>query len=126
MSPVIRVDAGWILDIQTRVSPLNTPIADWGALHVMADRHVYEQPHGQLYYEVPAARAATLLQCAVLLRPFTDYNSVIGWACADQYMAASGEAITPPKPDEIHLLTGAIRAQEADLRDIARAIASWR
>ncbi|MBT2504927.1 hypothetical protein J7I98_03250 [Streptomyces sp. ISL-98] len=125
MSPAIRVDAGWILEIQTRVSPVNTPIADWGALDTMAKRHMFEQPHGQLYYEAPAARAATFLHSAVLLRPFADYNSVIGWACAERYMIASGEPIRPPKPDEVHLLTGAIRAQEATLRDIARAITGW-
>ncbi|MET7487304.1 hypothetical protein [Streptomyces sp. NPDC005538] len=126
MSPVIRVDAGWILEVQTRVSPVNTPIEDWGALDAMAKRHTFEQPHGQLYYEAAAARAATFVHSAVLLRPFADYNSVIGWACAQQYMAASGEPIAPPKPDEVHLLTGAIRAQEVDLRQVSRTIASWR
>lgn len=124
MSPVIRVDAGWILEIQTRVSPVNTPIADWGALDAMATRHVFEQPHGQLYYEEPAARAATFFHIALLLRPFNDYNAVIGWACTSLYMAASDQPVNP-KPDEVHLLAGAIRAQEANLRDTARAIASW-
>jgi len=126
LSPLIRVDAGWILEIQTRVAPLNTPIADWGALDAMARRHMFEQPYEQPYYEEPAARAATFLHSAVLLRPFADYNAVIGWACVSQYMLASGEPVSPPKPDEAHRITGAIRAQEADLRDVARAIAGWR
>ncbi|WP_128381001.1 hypothetical protein [Streptomyces cavernae] len=125
MSPVIRVDAGWILEIQTHVTPVNTPVADWGALNAMADRHLFEQPHGQLYYEEPAARAATFFHTALLLRPFGDFNAVIGWACAALYMAASEQPVDP-KRDEVHLLAGAIRAQEADLRDVARAIASWR
>ncbi|MCX5201530.1 hypothetical protein OG897_08715 [Streptomyces sp. NBC_00237] len=92
----------------------------------MARRHTFEQPHGQLYYETAVARAATFLQSAVLLRPFADYNSVIGWACADQYLAASGEPIKPPDAAAVHLLTGAIRAQESDLRVVARTLASWR
>ncbi|MCX4557647.1 hypothetical protein ACPESV_07235 [Streptomyces umbrinus] len=125
MSPVIRVDAGWILEVQTRVSPVNTPVADWGALDAMADRHLFEQPHGQLYYEEPAARAATLFHTALLLRPFADFNAVIGWACTALYMNASEQPVDP-KPDDVHLLAGAIRAQEADLRDVARTIASWR
>jgi hypothetical protein len=120
------VDAGWILEVQTRVTPINTPIVDWSALDAMAKRHAYEQPYGQLYFEEAAARAATFLHTAVLLRPFAEYNSVIGWACAQQYMQASGQPIRPPKSDEVHLLTGAIRAQEATLRDTARAVASWR
>lgn len=125
MSPAIRVDAGWILEIQTRVSPVNTPLADWGALNAMATRHLFEQPHDQLYYEEPAARAATFFHTALLLRPFADYNGVIGWACASLYMTASVQPVNP-KADDVHLLAGAIRAQEADLRDVARAIASWR
>ncbi len=125
MSPVVRVHAGWILEVQTRVSPLNTPIADWGALDAMATRHLFEQPHGQLYYEEPAARAATFFHYGLLLRPFADYNAVIGWACTSLYMAASGQPVDP-KPDDVHLLAGAIRAQEATLRDTARAVASWR
>ncbi|WP_240139512.1 hypothetical protein [Streptomyces sp. MUM 178J] len=91
----------------------------------MATRHLFEQPHGQLYYEEPAARAATFFHYSLLLRPFTDFNAVIGWACAQLYMSASGEPVDP-KANEVHLLAGAIRAQEADLRDTARAIASWR
>ncbi|MET7456307.1 hypothetical protein ABZT03_31405 [Streptomyces sp. NPDC005574] len=125
MSPVIQVDAGWILEVQTRVSPVNTPISDWGALDAMAKRHLFEQPHGQLFYEEPAARAATFFHTALLLHPFADYNAVIGWACAALYMEASGDPIDP-KAADVHLLAGAIRAQEADLRDVARTIASWR
>ena len=125
MSPVIRVDAGWILEIQTHVSPINTPVADWGALDAMAGRHLFEQPHGELYYAEPAARAATFFHTSLLLRPFADFNAVIGWACASLYMTASGQRVDP-KSDDVHLLAGAIRAQEADLRDTARAIADWR
>jgi hypothetical protein len=88
-------------------------------------RLTFEQPHDQLYYEEPAARAATFFHTAPLLRPFADYNAVIGWACASLYMTASEQSVAP-KPNEVHLLVGAIRAQEADLRDTARAIGSWR
>ncbi|GAA4921559.1 hypothetical protein ACFPM3_01820 [Streptomyces coeruleoprunus] len=124
MNHIIRVDAGWVLDVQTRVSPLNTPIADWGALNLMAGRHLYEQPHGQLYYEEPAARAATFFHTALLLRPFADYNAVIGWACTALYLDASEQPVDP-KPEQVHALAGAIRSQEADLRAVARALASW-
>ncbi|MFE4666751.1 hypothetical protein ACFRI7_18155 [Streptomyces sp. NPDC056716] len=122
---MVRVDAGWILAVQTRVSPVNIAIADWGALSVMVTRHLYEQPHGQLYYEEPAARAATLFHTALLLRPFTDFNATIGWACATLYMTASDQPVSPEVKD-VHLLAGAIRAQEVGFREVARVINSWR
>ncbi|MFE2040430.1 hypothetical protein ACFXAZ_05735 [Streptomyces sp. NPDC059477] len=122
---MVRVDAGWILEVQTRVSPVSIAITDWGALSAMATRHLHEQPHGQLYYEEPAARAATLFHTALLLRPFADFNATIGWACTTLYMTASDQPVSPETKD-VHLLAGAIRAQEADLREVARLISSWR
>ena len=125
MSPIIRVDVGWVLQIQSAISPLNVPIADWGALGFMADRHTFERERGVLYYEEAASRAATFLHTALLLRPFTDYNLVIGWACTSQYMHVSGQPLQA-KDDDLYELAQAIRAQEADLRTVAQRLESWR
>ncbi|MCM3301688.1 hypothetical protein [Streptomyces sp. R17] len=125
MSPVIRVDVGWVLQIQSAISPLNVPIADWGALGFMADRHKFERERGVPYYEEAASRAATFLHTALLLRPFTDYNLVIGWACASQYMHVSGQPLRA-KDDDLFDLAQTIRAQEADLRSVAQRLESWR
>ncbi|MFE7028855.1 hypothetical protein ACFU9Y_00995 [Streptomyces sp. NPDC057621] len=125
MSAIIRVDVGWVLQIQSAISPLNVPIADWGALGFMADRHTFERERGALYYEEPAARAATFLHTALLLRPFTDYNLVIGWACTSQYMHLSGQPLQA-KDEELYDLAQAVRAQEADLRAIAQRLEFWR
>lgn len=125
MSPVIRVDVGWVLQIQSAISPLNVPISDWGSLGYMVGRHTFERERGVLYYEEIASRAATFLHTALLLRPFTDYNLVIGWACASQYMHLSGRPLQA-KDDDLYELAQAIRAQEADLRAVAQRLESWR
>ncbi|MFD9044713.1 hypothetical protein ACFVZA_30215 [Streptomyces bottropensis] len=125
MSPIIRVDVGWVLQIQSAISPLNVPISDWGSLGYMADRHKFERELGVLYYEEVASRAATFLHTALLLRPFTDYNLVIGWACASQYMHLSGRPLQP-KDDDLYELARAIRGHEADLRTVAQRLESWR
>ncbi|MFI1701461.1 hypothetical protein [Streptomyces bobili] len=125
MSPIIRVDVGWVLQIQSAISPLNVPISDWGSLGYMADRHKFERELGVLYYEEVASRAATFLHTALLLRPFTDYNLVIGWACASQYMRLSGQPLQP-KDDDLYELARAVRGQEADLRTVAQRLESWR
>ncbi|PSM37222.1 hypothetical protein C6Y14_43390 [Streptomyces dioscori] len=125
MSAIIRVDVGWVLQIQSAISPLNVPIADWGALGFMADRHTFERERGTLYYEEPASRAATFLHTALLLRPFTDYNLVIGWACTSQYMHLSSQPLQT-KDDDLYELAQAIRTQEADLRTIAQRLEAWR
>ncbi|MEV0092545.1 hypothetical protein [Streptomyces sp. NPDC050738] len=125
MSPVIRVDIGWVLHVQASVAPLNVPIDDWGALGYMASRHMFERETGSLYYEEPSVRAATFLHTALLLRPFADFNMVIGWSCAEMYMIGSEEPIVV-EPKDVHVLTGQVRAQEIGLRDIARRIESWR
>jgi hypothetical protein len=125
VSPIIRVDVGWVLQIQSAISPLNVPIADWGALGFMADRHTFERERGVLYYEEVASRAATFLHTALLLRPFTDYNLVIGWACASQYMHVSGQPLQA-KDDDLYELAQAVRGQQADLRAVAQRLESWR
>ncbi|MFI9772841.1 hypothetical protein ACIHJG_39290 [Streptomyces sp. NPDC052415] len=125
MSPIIRVDVGWVLQIQSAISPLNVPITDWGVLGFMADRHKFEREQGVLYYEEPAARAATFLHTALLLRPFADYNLVIGWACTSQYMHVSGQPLQV-KDDDLYELAQAVRAQQADLRGVAQRLESWR
>ncbi|MEV0637058.1 hypothetical protein AB0I77_19295 [Streptomyces sp. NPDC050619] len=126
MSSIIRVDAGWILDVQSRVAPLNLDITDWGALAAMADRHRYEQPAETLYYEEVATRAATFWHTGIRLEPFADYNAVIGWACAYAYMDASGETVAPPSPKDVYLASAAIRSHEASFRDTARILNTWR
>ena len=125
MSPIIRVDVGWVLQIQSAIAPLNVPITDWGSLGYMADRHKFERERGVLYYEETAARAATFLHTALLLRPFADYNLVIGWACTSQYMHVSGEPLQV-KDDDLYQLATTIRSQEADLRTVAQQLESWR
>ncbi|MFF3878962.1 hypothetical protein [Streptomyces sp. NPDC001978] len=125
MSPIFRVDVGWVLQVQSAISPLNVPIADWGALGFMADRHKFERERGTLYYEEVPARAATFLHTALLLRPFTDYNLVIGWGCTHQYMHLSGQTVQV-KDEELYDLAQAVRAQEADLRTVAQRLEAWR
>jgi hypothetical protein len=125
LSPIIRVDVGWVLQVQSAISPLNVPIADWGALGFMADRHKFERERGTLYYEEVPARAATFLHTALLLRPFTDYNLVIGWGCTHQYMHLSGQTVQA-KDEELYELAQAVRAQEADLRTVAQRLEAWR
>ncbi|WP_217238390.1 hypothetical protein [Streptomyces sp. AC555_RSS877] len=124
MSPIIRVDVGWVLQIQSALAPLNIPINDWGALGFMAQRHQFERERGNLYYEQVSARAATFLHTALLLRPFADYNLVIGWGCTSQYMNVSGQPVRA-KDGDLYELAGAVRAQEADLRDVAQHLESW-
>jgi hypothetical protein len=75
--------------------------------------------------EEAASRAATFLHTALLLRPFTDYNLVIGWACASQYMHVSGQPLQA-KDDDLYELAQAARTQEADLRTVAQRLESWR
>lgn len=122
---ILSVDAGWILNVQIEVSPANTPIRDWGALHCMAERHRYQRLAGEVYYEETAARAATFLHTALLLQPFSDYNAAIGAACADTYMAESGEPITPP-PGAVAQLVRDVREREAGLLEAALRIRDWR
>ncbi|MEU9272462.1 hypothetical protein AB0E04_44775 [Streptomyces sp. NPDC048251] len=50
---------------------------------------------GGVSYGHSAARAATFLHTALLLRPFTGYNLVIGRVCTGQYMHLSGEPLQP-------------------------------
>ncbi|MFC8435704.1 hypothetical protein [Streptomyces sp. NPDC057253] len=73
----------------------------------------------------PAARAATFLHTALLLRPFTDYNLVIGWACTSQCMHVSSQPLQA-KDDELYELAQAVCNQESDLRTIAQRLESWR
>jgi hypothetical protein len=125
LSPIIRVDVGWVLQIQAAISQLNVPIADWGALGFMADRHKFERERGTLYYEEVPARAATFLYTALLERPFSDYNLVIGWACTHQYMHLSGQTVQG-KDEDLYELARAVRGQEADLRAVAQRLEAWR
>jgi hypothetical protein len=120
----LYVDAGWVLNVQVEVSPPNTPVADWGALHCMVERHRYERLAAEPYYEETASRAATFLHTALLLEPFSDYNAAIGGACAWEYMLQSEEPITPPK-GAIAQLVREIRADKLSLGAIARRLRSW-
>ncbi|MER8118928.1 hypothetical protein [Streptomyces sp. NPDC094031] len=124
MSPIVYVDPGWLLAIQEEVAPRNVAIADWGALHWTGSAHRYEQIAGQPYYEDAASRAATFLHHALVMRPFADYNLVVGYAAADAYLQMSGHTVTAP-PDALWGLAGAVRAGEEDLRRVARALHTW-
>ncbi|MCP3817315.1 hypothetical protein NLX86_03925 [Streptomyces sp. A3M-1-3] len=90
----------------------------------MADRHRFERIAGEPYYEEAASRAATFLHTALRLRPFTDYNAVIGAACAWEYMEQSGTPFTLP-PGGMAKLVADIRSDEADLQEIARQLRDW-
>lgn len=120
----LYVDAGWILNVQVEVSPENTPIRDWGALHCMAERHKYERIAGEPYYEEVPARAATFLHTALRLRPFADYNATIGIGCIRAYMEACGMPLDPRPGDWAKLITD-IRSDEADLMETARLLRDW-
>ncbi|GAB3009538.1 hypothetical protein GCM10023080_089690 [Streptomyces pseudoechinosporeus] len=120
----LYVDAGWILNVQIGVSPENTPIRDWGALHCMAERHRYERVAGEPYHEGAAARAATFLHTALRLRPFADYNASIGIGCIRAYMEASGTPIDR-RPGDWAKLVSDIRSDEADLTETARLLREW-
>ncbi|MBZ9644641.1 hypothetical protein, partial [Streptomyces sp. PSKA30] len=115
----LYVDTGWVLNVQVEVSPPNTPIRDWGALHCMAERHKYERIADEPYYEEAAARAATFLHTALRLRPFSDYNASIGIGCVRAYMEGSGVPINP-KPGDWAMLVADIRSDEAGLTETAR------
>ncbi|GGK57619.1 hypothetical protein [Streptomyces flaveus] len=120
----LYVDTGWVLNIQVNVSPQNTPIRDWGALHCMAERHRYERVAGEPYYEEIPARAATFLHTALRLRPFSDYNASIGIACAWEYMEQSGMPFELSY-GEVAKLVADIRSDEADLTETARLLRDW-
>ncbi|MFG2210945.1 hypothetical protein [Streptomyces sp. NPDC048638] len=124
MSPIVYVDPGWFLSIQEEAAPRNVGIADWAALHWTGAAHRFEQLAGQPYYEDAATRAATFLHNALVLRPFKDYNLVVGYAAAAAYLQLSGQTVTV-KPETLWSLAGAVRAGEEDLRGVARALQSW-
>lgn len=122
---LLYVDAGWILQIQASVvEDMNVPLRDWGALEMMAQRHRFERFTGEPYYEEAPTRAATLLETAVLFRPFADYNAVVGAACADQYLRLSGTPIAPPQGAMPQLVRD-IRNLTLDLAGVARRLRDW-
>lgn len=121
----LYVDAGWILNVQIEVSPANTPVRDWGALHCMAERHRYERFAGEAYYEEPTTRAATFLHTALLLEPFSDFNAAIGAGCADMYLEQSEEPFIPP-PGGMTQLVRDIRTERLDLAALARRLRDWK
>ncbi|MEV2196083.1 hypothetical protein AB0I02_34665 [Streptomyces phaeochromogenes] len=120
----LYVDPGWILNVQIEVSPENTPIRDWGALHCMAERHRYERVAGEPYYEEVATRAATFLHTALRLRPFTDFNASIGIGCIRAYMEASGTPVNPPAGEWAKLIAD-IRSDEAGMTETALLLRTW-
>ncbi|MCP9208315.1 hypothetical protein [Streptomyces cucumeris] len=122
---ILYVDAGWVLNVQVAVSPVNTPVRDWGALHCMTERHRYERFAGEPYYEEAAARAATFLHTSLILEPFSDYNATIGAACAQMYMEESGERITPPPGAMVGLVRELRRTTRLRLGDTARRFRDW-
>lgn len=122
---ILYVDAGWVLNVQVEVSPVNTPVRDWGALHCMTERHRYERFSGEPYYEEAAARAATFLHTSLILEPFSDYNATIGAACARMYMEESGEPITPPPGGMVKLVREIREIGGLRLGETARRLRDW-
>ncbi|KAA6222447.1 MULTISPECIES: hypothetical protein [Streptomyces] len=122
---ILAIDAGWILGIQASHVPSDPRLRDWGALHAVVERHRFERFAGEVYYEETPTRAATLLETMVLLRPFEDYNGIIGAACAWTYMEDSGEDIAPP-PGAMSQLVRDLREKRTDLLDAARRLRSWK
>ncbi|WP_439680988.1 hypothetical protein [Embleya sp. MST-111070] len=121
---ILRVDAGWVLDIQTANNPVNLPLTDWGSFAFCVERHRYERFRGELYYEETAARAATFVHSMIVLEPFADFNAVVGCACADRYMAGSDEPLTVPPGGWVQL-TRDIRERKHTLTDVARTLRAW-
>ncbi|MGG7574449.1 hypothetical protein [Streptomyces sirii] len=61
----------------------------------------------------------------VRLKPFEDYNGIIGAACAWEYMDQSGEPISPPTGAMAQLVKE-IRSEHADLLAVARQLRGWK
>lgn len=121
----LYVDAGWVLEIQASNVPDDPALRDWGALHAAVERHKFERFAGETYYEEAPTRAAVLLETIVRLRPFDDFNGIIGATCAWAYMGRAGEAITPP-PEGMVQLVRDIRSEKVGLVDIARRLRDWK
>lgn len=119
------IDAGWILEIQAGNVPADPSLRDWGALHVTVERHRFERFAGEPYYEEVPTRAAALLQTMVRLRPFEDYNGIIGATCAWAYLNQFGEPIAPP-PKGMAELVAEVRNDGLDLAAIARRLRDWK
>ncbi|MFG3255810.1 hypothetical protein [Streptomyces sp. NPDC048172] len=119
------IDAGWILGIQSSNVPSDPVLRDWGALHSAVERHRFERFAGEVYYEEVPTRAAVLLETMVRLRPFEDYNRLIGAVCAWEYMGQSGEPIDPP-PQALAKLTKDSEAGRSDLSRTARCLRDWK
>ncbi|MBT2405989.1 MULTISPECIES: hypothetical protein [unclassified Streptomyces] len=120
----LRIDAGWILGIQYSRVPADPALRDWGALHAAVERHAFERFAGEPYYEEAPTRAAALLETIVRLRPFEDYNGIIGAMCAWEYMEQSGTPIAPP-PGAMVQLVRDIRTEKATLQVAARLLRDW-
>lgn len=125
MSPIVRVDAGWLLTVQEESTPRNLGIRDWAALNWVATAHAFEREHSFPYYEEPSVRAATFLYYALRIEPFHDYNATVGTACAEHYMRLSGQSVEVVDK-ELFALVGAVRAFEKGLVDVARQLDGWR
>ncbi|WP_030616881.1 hypothetical protein [Streptomyces sclerotialus] len=122
---ILTIDAGWILGIQAANVPSDPRLRDWGALHAVVERHRFQRFAGEIYYEETPTRAASLLHTMVLLKPFEDYNGIIGAACAWAYMEQSGEALAPT-PGGMAQLVRDVREKEADLAVVAKRLRSWK
>jgi hypothetical protein len=120
----LYIDVGWILGVQYRNTPTDPALRDWGALHGAVERHMFERFAGSAYYEEVPTRAAVLLQTIVLLKPFEDYNGIIGAMCAWEYMEQSGTPISPP-PGAMAELVRDLRGEKVNLQEAARRLRDW-
>ncbi len=121
----LYIDAGWILEIQAGNVRADPSLRDWGALHAAVERHRFERFAGEPYYEEAPTRAAAVLETIVRLRPFEDFNGIIGAACAWEYMNQFGEPIDPPLKGMAQLVAD-IRSGTVELVGIARRLREWK
>jgi hypothetical protein len=120
----LRIDIGWILQLQAEHFPEDPSIRDWAALQCVVDRHCYERERGVPYYEEAPTRAAVLLHTMVLLEPFADWNGAIGALVARTYMEQSGMPIVPPPGGLVELISR-IRSGKLKLASVARELRAW-
>ncbi|RLL66356.1 hypothetical protein [Streptomyces sp. Z26] len=121
----LYIDAGWVLEIQATHVPEDPSLRDWGALHAAVERHRFERFAGETYYEETPTRAAVLLETIVRLRPFKDYNGIIGATCAWAYCGLAGAPLRPPPGGMVQLVRD-IRGERLDLGDVARRLRDWK
>ncbi|MGW7353441.1 hypothetical protein [Streptomyces sp. NPDC054784] len=69
-----------------------------------------------------------LLETIVRLRPFKDYNGIIGATCAWAYSGLAGAPLRPPPGGMVQLVRDirGERGERLDLGDVARRLREWK